>query len=269
MLQSYGVHETTVVATEAERHAEEIRLEGVTVVRQLAPPEFVDTARTRLDLAYEGQAAEVGGEDRLRKIKEANLVRCALVQDAFFLELALQPRILSLLTVLFGKEFILQQQNGVINPPDNHNHQASWHRDLPHQHFVVSRPLAVSVLWCLDPFNEETGGTWVLPASHKAESFPSAEYVAAHARGIVAAAGDALVFDSMLYHRAGNNRSGRLRRGVNHVYALPFVKQQISLPRALQGRPIEDPFVRRLLGFDSEPSDSTLAYRQRRLNMAG
>jgi ectoine hydroxylase-related dioxygenase (phytanoyl-CoA dioxygenase family) len=269
MLKTYGIRETTVVATEAERHAEEIRIDGFTVVRQLAELEFVQTARARLDDAYARQAAEVGGEDHLRKINEANLVRCVLVHDPFFIDLATRPRILALLTALLGEHFILQQQNGVINPPGDHNHQASWHRDLPHQHFVVSRPLALSVLWCLDPFNDETGGTWILPASHKTERFPSEEYVAAHARGIVAEAGDALVFDSMLYHRAGNNRSGKPRRGVNHVYALPFLKQQISLPRALQGLSIEDQLLRRLLGFDSEPSDSTLEWRRRRLEKAG
>ena len=44
------------------------------------------------------------------------------------------------------------------------------------------------------------------------------------------------MFDSMLFHRAGSNRSGRPRRGVNHVYGLPFLKPPISFPRALGGR---------------------------------
>jgi ectoine hydroxylase-related dioxygenase (phytanoyl-CoA dioxygenase family) len=268
MLRWYGVREGTVLETEADRHAEEVRISGHTVVRKLVEPDFLRSARERLDRAYAAQAAEIGGEDRLRRINEANLVRCVLAQDPFFIETATHPRILSLMAVLLGEYFILQQQNGVINPPSGRHHQAAWHRDLPYQHFVSSRPLAVSVLWCLDEFNEETGGTWVLPASHKTEQSPSEEYVTAHARGVVANAGDALVFDSMLFHRAGNNRSGRLRRGLNHVYALPFLKQQISFPRALQGRLADDPVLSRLLGYDSEPADNPLEWRQRRLTKA-
>ncbi len=269
MLKSYGVREMTVVANEAERHAEEVRIIGFTVVGQLIDPEFLKTTRERLDRAYAAQAVEIGGEDRLRRINEANLVRGVLIQDSFFLDLARHPRILALVSALLGEHFILQQQNGVINPPSTDNHQAAWHRDLPYQHFIISRPLALSVLWCLDTFNEETGGTVVLPASHKIDSFPSEDYVATHEKGIIAAAGDVLVFDSMLFHRAGNNRSGRWRRGVNHVYGLPFLKQQISFPRALRWHPPEDPALRRLLGFDSEPSESVLEWRRQRLDKAG
>jgi ectoine hydroxylase-related dioxygenase (phytanoyl-CoA dioxygenase family) len=268
MLKWYGVRESTVLQTEADRHAEEVRISGHTVVRGLVDAGFLASARDRLDRAYAAQAAEIGGEDHLRRINEANLVRCVLAQDPFFLRTATHPRILSLMAALLGEYFILQQQNGVINPPSGDNHQAAWHRDLPYQHFVSSRPLAVSVLWCLDEFNEETGGTWVLPASHKTEQSPSGEYVTAHARGVSARAGDALVFDSMLFHRAGNNRSGRPRRGLNHVYALPFLKQQISFPRALQGRLAEDPVLGKLLGYDSEPGDSPLEWRRRRLARA-
>jgi ectoine hydroxylase-related dioxygenase (phytanoyl-CoA dioxygenase family) len=265
MLKSYGVKEMTVVKGEADLHAEEIRLFGYTVVRQLLAPEELPAAREALDRVYQSQAEAAGGEDRLRRINDANVVRCPLAEDLLFLDLARHPRLLDVARVVLGEYFILQQQNGVINPPGNEHYQAAWHRDLPYQHFVASRPPAISALWCLDDFNEETGGTWVLPASHKTEPFPSVEYVTSHEKPIVAGAGDALVFDSMLYHRAGHNRSGRMRRGLNHVYSLPFLKQQISLPRALQGRFKDDPFLSKFLGYESEPGDSAFEWRNRRL----
>ena len=121
-----------------------------------------------------------------------------------------------------------------MNPPSDENYQAGWHRDLPYQHFVSSRPLAISALVCLDPFTTQTGGTCVLPFSHRTEAFPSEAYVQAHQIGMLASPETSLMFDSMLFHRAGANRSGRPRRGLNHVYSLPFLKQQISLPRALR-----------------------------------
>ena len=127
-----------------------------------------------------------GGVSQLRAINDANIVRCPLAQDEFFLEVATHPRLVALANELLGDYVIVQQQNGVINPANDDNYQAGWHRDLPHQHFVCSKPLAVSALVCLDPFTEETGGTYVLPASHLNEIFPSEEYVQAHAgRGIL------------------------------------------------------------------------------------
>ncbi len=265
MIRAYGVKHATVNETAIERHAEEIRLSGYTVVRQIMDPSLLSSACFKLDRLYETQAAAHGGIAQLRAINDANIVRCPLAQDDFFLELATNARLVAIANELLGDYVILQQQNGVINPANDENYQAGWHRDLPHQHFVSSRPLAISALVCLDPFTDETGGTYVLPASHQAEAFPSEEYVHTHQRGIVAEPGDALVFDSMLYHRAGTNRSGRARRGVNHVYALPFFNQQISLPRVLKGRFADDPKLRRLLGYDIEPAESAFEWRDRRL----
>jgi hypothetical protein len=88
-----------------------------------------------------------------------------------------------------------------------------------------------------------------------------------HEAGVEANAGDVLMFDAMLYHRAGNNCSGRPRRGVNHVYGLPFLKPPISFPRALGGRFRDDPELARFLGYDTEPAGGPADWRNRRLEM--
>src|SRR5438132_10528427 len=127
-------------------------------------------------------------------------------------------------------------------------------------------PLAISALFCIDDFSEESGGTYVLPASHKIESFPSQEFFEKNQRGINAPAGSALVFDSMLYHRAGFNRSTFTRRALNHVYTLPFLKQQISLPEALQGKFKDGSFLSRFLGYESEPGKNVTQWRQAKID---
>jgi ectoine hydroxylase-related dioxygenase (phytanoyl-CoA dioxygenase family) len=120
-------------------------------------------------------------------------------------------------------------------------------------------------LVCVDDFSEETGGTFVLPASHKTEAFPSEDYVRQHEQVINAKAGSAVVFDSMLYHRGGLNRSRRVRRALNHMYTLPLIKQQISLPKLLNGKFRDDSFLSRFLGYDSESDESVVEFRTRRL----
>ncbi len=69
----------------------------------------------------------------------------------------------------------------------------------------------------------------------------------------------------MLFHRTGVNRSGGVRRAVNRIYALPLVKQQISLSRVLRGRFRDDPFLRGFLGYDSETGESAREWRRTKL----
>jgi len=219
----------------------------------------------RLDLVMQTQVEEFGGAARMAAVGDMLTARCPLVYDEAFLRLAAHVDVLALCRELLGDYFILMQQNGVINPAEGGHAQVSYHRDLPYQHFVSSRPLAISALFCIDPFRPETGATTVIPASHRMEAFPSNEVAAELDTAVTAEPGSFIVFDSMLFHRAGENRSGRPRRAVNHVFSTPIIAQQISLPNALQGRYADDPALARLLGYGVSPALSVVAWRERRL----
>jgi len=77
--------------------------------------------------------------------------------------------------------------------------------------------------------------------------------------------GSFIVFDAMLFHRAGANVSDRPRRAVNQVFSVPVIAQQISLPAALGGRYADDPALARLFGYEVAPPPSVAAWRERRL----
>jgi ectoine hydroxylase-related dioxygenase (phytanoyl-CoA dioxygenase family) len=264
----YGIREREHAADDAGRHAERIRLVGYTVLPGgFGSPEVSDLG-ARLDRVLERQAAEFGGAERMAAIGEALTARCPLAYDEAFLRLVTHAPLLALCRVLLGDYIVLMQQNGVSNPPRQGHTQTAYHRDLPYQHFVSSRPLAVSALFCIDPFRPETGATTVLPGSHRVESFPSEAAAASLDTPVVAEAGSFIVFDSMLFHRAGPNTSDRPRRAVNQVFSVPVIAQQISLPSALDGRYAEDPALARLLGYDSAPAPSVAAWRERRLARA-
>jgi len=263
MIRTYGVKESTVHTHEMEPYAEEVGILGYGVVPGVLDSSAVAECRERIDRLHR-QQIEAGDGDRQRtNINDWNIVRCVLADDPYFLSLPTNERILSVVQLLLGDYFILQQQNGVLNPSDVENHQGAWHRDLPYQHFVSSRPVAISALFCIDRFDEQTGGTFVLPFSHKVEAFPSNRFVAAHEVGVIAEPGDVIVFDSMLYHRAGVNTSGRMRRGINHVFALPILRQQINIPRSLKGRWSDDPRLVKLLGYESDTPDNAHDWRDR------
>ena len=262
----YGVRESSDATSEADKSVEEIRISGYTVVAGVLSESELQIIRGKLDEIYEVQVKEIGGEGRLGEINDVNVVRLLLAYDDYFLKVATNPAVLAIAERLLGDYYILMQQNGIINLPGLENYQISWHRDLSYQHFVSTRPLAISALFCIDDFSAASGGTYVLPASHKIETFPSKEFLEKNERGIIAKAGSALVFDSMLYHRAGYNRSTFTRRALNHVYTLPFLKQQISIPEALQGKFRDGGFLSKFLGYDSEPGKNVSQWRAAKID---
>lgn len=264
-LQSYGVRETTDLVEAADSIVEEIRIMGYSVVSGVLGDSDLDLIREKIDQIYERQVSEIGGLSELAQINDVNIVRLLLAYDDLFLTLASNALVMQLVEKLLGEYFILGQQNAIINPPVVGNYQSSWHRDLSYQHFVSTRPLAVSALFCIDDFSQESGGTHVLSCSHKFEPFPSEQFVKKYEHCVSAKAGSVLVFDAMLYHRAGANTSKVNRRALNHVYTLPFLKQQISIPQALNGRFSGDPFLRRFLGYDSEPGKNVTDWRMAKI----
>jgi ectoine hydroxylase-related dioxygenase (phytanoyl-CoA dioxygenase family) len=207
-----------------------------------------------------------GGHAALASIEEHHTIRLPMLYEQVFLGLATNPIVLEIARRMIGDYVVLNQQNGVINPRSGTPYnQGKYHRDLPYQHFVASRPLGITALFCLDPFTTENGATWVVPGSHKQEAFPSDAAVEALQIQATAAPGSFVVLDSMVFHAGGVNRTSRERRAVNQVFTIPLIKQQIALPSALGETFTSDPAQRRLLGYDvSVPRDVAAYYASRR-----
>jgi len=260
----YGVLEQQAAADDIALAAEQLRRQGYCVFDGgFSAAELTDISKAfdRLQVTYVAEH----GEQRLAAIDELNTIRAPLLQgEAWFTRLASWPRLLSLIGQLIAGRFILNQQNGVINPPGQRYNQGSWHRDLPYQHFVTSRPLAVNALFCLDPFRQDNGATFVVPGSHLQEAFPSEPFLASEAIQVIAPAGSFLVLDAMTFHCGGINRSERPRRAVNHVYSIPHIRQQIGLSAGLAGASGLTAEQRTLFGLGTEEPRTLVEYLERR-----
>ena len=261
--KSYGIDGVVKEGTAFDLHLEELSIQGYTVLPPVVDGETLGVISERLEAVYSQQESEFGA-DGLASINELNLARCPLAYDDYFLKLATNDQVLKVVTALLGDYFLLHLQNGVINRPSKEHHQSSWHRDLPYQDYVISKPIAVSAFWCIDEFTTENGATFVLPFSHREDKLPGLSYVEKHGLQMKAPAGSVIIFNSMLYHRAGYNRSENTRRGINHVYTVPILKQQIDLPSALEGKHADDPFLHKLLGYGSQVKGSVSDFRQSR-----
>jgi len=248
--------------------AAELRVNGHAILDGGFPPGVVHGLRSALERAYATQVGEMGGDDALRRMGDADIARCVLAYEPEFLAVAAAPALLELAKRVLGPEFVLLQQNGIINRPDRKNALAQWHRDLSYQHWTSSKPLAINALFCLDDFTVENGATFILPGTHHVTAFPPDRFVQKFEKQIEAPAGSYIVLDAMLFHRGGVNRSGGVRRGVNHVIGLPFMAQQIDIPSALAGTGARIPdgdALRKYLGFRWAPASSVADWRSRRM----
>lgn len=248
-VRHYGVREQAQASSAEDASAEAIQLIGYTVVDGGYSHAEITAFSQAFDDAY-AAAQDRHGRERLVTLGEQNTVRALLAENELFLSLALENRALSICRRMMGDYIVLNQQNGVVSPAMAASFtQDAFHRDLPYQHFVSSRPISMSAMFCIDTFTQENGATVVLPGSHKSERFPSDETARALAHGVSASAGSFIVFDSMLYHKGGVNGTGKPRRGVNHMYTIPLLRQQIDIP-AMLGQRAFDADTRRLLGYD-------------------
>lgn len=259
---SYGVSlRSKPHSDEPSRIAEEVRYTGYAVAEGAIAPSDVSELCDLLDSVYQAQCIEVGGEDVLHELHDADIVRCPLAYEHKFLDLAQHHLIIDVAKKLLGENVVLLMQNGIINRPDRAQAQGRWHRDLNYQHWVSSRPLAIGALVCLEDFNEKTGATRFLPASHKFEEFPAPEMIVKYEEGVEAPRGSVLFFDAMAFHRAGANTSARIRRAINHVIGVPILSQQIDIPAMLQRSAPNDAWLAGYLGFRWNPADSVARWR--------
>jgi len=265
---SYGVIERLRQNDEIDELVAELLINGFAVLPGGFPAEFVESLKDSLDLVYAQQIVEIGSESELTKMNDADIVRCALSYHPDFLKVATAEPLLELCRRFLGPEFILLMQNGIINRPDRENQQAKWHRDLNYQHWTCSKPLAINALFCVDEFTIDNGATFVLPGTHNVAEFPTDRFTVKFERQLTAPAGAYLILDAMVFHRAGINRSGAVRRAVNHVIGLPFMAQQVDIPSAIAqagGDPPSDPQIRRFLNYLWSPSADATSWRRRRL----
>jgi hypothetical protein len=175
---------------------------------------------------------------------------------ASFLELLEHGPHTGVLDSFFGGPCILNTYGGVLNLPQNLSYVGRVHRDL--RSFSGDLKLMAQILVMLDDFTEENGATYLLSGSHRRNEQPPDEEFFRDATRATGPAGSIVIFNSNLWHAAGENRSSTPRRALTVAFTRPFVKQQLDYPRAL-GYDRADSFspaLRQLLGYNARVPSS-------------
>lgn len=265
-VNTHAVYRRDTVAGDVDRHVEELRRIGVTIIPGAFSRDEMEAARWGLHAIYAQQIEEIGGEQNLHLINDANIVRSPLAYDDAFVSVAKHPMALAVARACLGPKITLASQVGILNKPGAKNYVENWHRELQYQHLTTSRPLAVQTLLAVDDFTKDNGATFFLYGTHLFENFPSDEFVRKWQVQIEASAGSLIMFDSLLYHRSAPNRTDRERVAINNFYTLPILAQQIDLASMLGGAHSSCEEDRELFGYRWNPPPSVLSWRRLKLD---
>jgi len=212
-----------------ERNVVELELYGYTVLEQVQPQSFFDTMRATI-LALGREDEELARLNLLAgKHGGSFLVKHLLARDRIFEQAVLMEKPLALVTYLMGESCQISSVNGHVraqgDPPQG------MHSDAP----FVPEPLpsfthTCNVMWCMDDFDLEGGGTLVVPGSHKNNSHPLPGSTTRNmAVPIDVKKGSMLVFNGHLWHGAGARTQPGLRVGMTVYFSRMYARQQEPL----------------------------------------
>lgn len=177
-----------------------------------------------------------------------------LSRDPLFEDLAFHPLAVDFVKQVLGWPSLLGNLSANITGPGGG--EMVLHAD---QIFVpepwCSEPQGLNVAWCVDDFTEENGATRFVPGSHKLNRLPLPGEAETATVAMAAPAGSAVVFESRIWHKTGNNRTAnQTRAGIFAWYTKPIYRPQenwfLSLRPEVRQFASEDALV--LLGYKSE-----------------
>ena len=215
-----------------------IKTDGFCVVPGVVPDDAAERIRRRLLQLHEEE------DDRNRRREEqiragGHRVGARGVTNTAMLINANQdvapyladPRVLGTAEAFFGPFVRIASAGSIVTHPGNA--RGYWHADWPYNQTNASRiqvpypdlMMVLSTLWMLTPFNQETGGTLLVPRSHRSSNNPSGsngvDPDAPHPDEIHAtgAPGSVLAYDARLWHAVAPNRSSDPRVAIAARYA--------------------------------------------------
>jgi len=181
--------------------------------------------------------------------------------DQSFASYLVDGRIIGVVEAFLGPHVRVSFTTAIINNPGNE--RGPWHADWPFNptnagHIPTPYPDAVmhlTAIWMLSPFSKETGGTLVVPGSHRVSDNPSGDNgvdpLAPYPTEtqVTGKPGDVLVFDSRLWHATATNFGNGPRVGVAVRYAPWWLNLDILMPgsddrvRMVDEPVLKQPFV--------------------------
>lgn len=191
--------------------------------------DFVDRINDDLEIAYRVR----------RKVQEQNGIMAdmsgtlhhLLERNNFSLKFIEQMYCDEEIRLFLAGNYIMNGLNGVIHHKSEHPYLSNVHRDI--RTFEPNNRTLLQMIVTLDDFSDLNGATHFLSGSHKKEMKPGEEEFFKNADRAVTPKGSIILFNSNLWHAAGENHISAPRRALTIGFTRPFIKQQFDYPRYL------------------------------------
>jgi len=232
-----------------EEFRKKLQQNGYCKFENVIQKELLDKLRDQID-----EGIEV---DRKNNQSRGNYSYVAQNKGQAFVDLLELSPLQKYIDDVISPTCILHSYNTISLKKDVSNKiQNAIHRDSPR--FCTPYLLSVQILYMIDDFTKQNGATYILKGSHLSEERPSEDYFYKNAIQLEGKAGDAVIFDSMLWHAGGTNNTDNARRGITKVFTRSFMKQQIDYTKITKKEIIEKLSERglRLLGFNVRVPES-------------
>lgn len=234
------IRKTKKNRTMLQQHLQCLEADGYCVVGDIIPEGKIDEVRDSIVQAQASRdsSAEAGlaaTRSRGHRIgtQGVGILKQVINETQSFVPYLADRRILDIVDALFGPHARISCTDCSLNHPGNQ--RGYLHADWPFNatnaaHLTAPYPDAtihLSTIWMLSPFNSETGGTIVVPKSHRKPNNPAARDMTdvdcdsayPGETNVTGRAGSVLVMDSRLWHAIAPNRSDRPRVALIIRYA--------------------------------------------------
>jgi ectoine hydroxylase-related dioxygenase (phytanoyl-CoA dioxygenase family) len=229
-------------------HAARIEREGFTVIDNAIEPDLVDLLKADIE-RLERERAIGAGENLFEGFKTKRVYNL-LARGKAFERAAEHDHVLPVVERVLDRGFLVSTVSSVVIEPGEDAqpiHADDQLIPLPKPH----QPLTCTVMWALTDFTEETGGTRLIPGSHKRDGNPDMMATHDDVQSTVMKRGSVLIYNGSLWHGGGANRSNERRFGLAVGYCVGWMRQQenqqLGIPREVARG--FSPRLRKLAGY--------------------
>jgi ectoine hydroxylase-related dioxygenase (phytanoyl-CoA dioxygenase family) len=186
-------------------------------------------------------------------------VQAPIEYDPALRDLLWHPSVFPLVRAILGEDVMMIDNDYFITPPHTPQTHAGWHHDVGMRGvYHPKSTLMVKVFFLLTDVDEASGGTAMIPGSHKFDlkwTFPVVEdpKTMPGAVQMTGAAGTAYLYTGRVYHCAVRNESDRARRVLIYNYGHFWMKMWAGYEPSAEllawAHEHGDPVARQLLGI--------------------
>jgi ectoine hydroxylase-related dioxygenase (phytanoyl-CoA dioxygenase family) len=238
-----------------------IKAQGYIVLPSVLSPGLVASLGDAVDRLRVEDVARFG-EDYLFRIGQEGFVVNVGDRGEPFERLLLERTVIDVVDAILGRDAFLYLFQGVIVPSGGGlgAYPWKWHCDLYHvlqEVKDVSFVPGVNCLFYLDDVDKRNGGTWIIPATHgltdQEVPWRAPQFLEAVAFQVETPAGSVALFNPLLWHCAGANRTDRPRRAVKMLMIREWMLPQMDYSRSIRQEVLNrlDSEALRILGHRS------------------